>query len=249
MMQRMSAIAVALIVGLSAFAARADDYVVVESSAPGIKVGTEMSASAGLTVPDKARVVLLRADGQMVTVNGPFKGVTVSTPSGASDSRLYVAITTLVRSGQQEDNVRVAAVRATDTGWRSTQAKTERDILAIDTIEGGDTCLSDPATAELVRSPSARGNVTILAMRSTGSVTVTWPADNHRMPWPKEVPLADGGSYVIEQEGRASAAITTVHVLPKEPGRSDLQRIAQLAEKGCTSQARLWLRMITESRK
>ena len=244
MMQRSFIFAMAAIAGLVASAARAEDYVVVESTAPAIKVGTEISAQAGLNVPDRARVVLLRADGQMVTVDGPFQGVPKSTPAGAADSRLFVAITTLVRSGQQQDNIQVAAVRATDAGWRATHAESERDILAIDTMEGGDTCLYDPAAAELIRSPANQSQTSVLALTSAGSVAVAWPLGASRVPWPKEVALEDGANYVIEQEGHAGASMTTVHVLRREPGQSELQRVAQLAEHGCTSQARLWLRMI-----
>ena len=245
-MTRIVALAVALITGLLASAAwAAEDYVVVESTASGVKVGTEVSARTGLVIPANARVVLLRADGQMVSINGPFQGVPMATPAGAADNRLFVAITTLVRSGAQEDNVRVAAVRAADPGWRAAHARTERDIMAIDVTEGGDSCIYDGGTAELIRNPSSQGRVAVLALTSAGSVPVSWPAGSVRAPWPKEVPLQDGGSYVIEEEGHSGAAITTLHMLRKDPAHSDLQRIAELADHGCTTQARLWLRMIT----
>jgi hypothetical protein len=69
------------------------------------------------------------------------------------------------------------------------------------------------------------------------------------MAWPKDVPLIDGGSYLIQEDGHSGAAITTVHLLMAQPGRSELQRIAELAESGCTSQARLWLRMLTADKR
>jgi hypothetical protein len=243
MMQRIPALAVVLIAGLFAFAARAEDYVVIESSAPAIKVGTELSATNDLDVPASARVVLLRADGKIVTVNGPAQGIPAATPAGAADNMAFVAIRSLVRLPTQ--GAQVGAVRAADPDWRTAQSKTVRDILAIDTTEGGDTCLYDLAAAELIRNPAGKGTVTILSTAGAASATLVWPAGDARMPWPKDVPLADGASYLIQEDGHSGAAMTTVHVLSGGQARADMQRIAQLAEHGCTSQARLWLRMIT----
>src|SRR5271156_6541226 len=94
-----------LMLGLTAAGiatAQAEDFVVVESSAPALAAGAAIASGSAVTVPDKARVVLLAASGQIVTLTGPFQGVPAAAAGGAGDSRLLTAVASLVHSNQQE---------------------------------------------------------------------------------------------------------------------------------------------------
>jgi hypothetical protein len=226
---------------------RAEDLVVVESSAPAIAAGATIASGSAIAIPDKARVVLLAATGQIVTLTGPFQGVPAAA-SGAADSRLLTAVASLVHSNQQESGS-VGAVRAADVQWRADTVKVPHDVFAIDVSNGGDSCLDDLGKAVLTRNPSdPAGTVTIHAMDGDATATVAWPAATARMPWPAALKLADGASYVIEPPGQGSAAIATVHLLPGAP-TSDIQKVTQLVEIGCTDQAKLLLGALVKASK
>ncbi|HUN50302.1 MAG TPA: hypothetical protein VMU42_04275 [Candidatus Sulfotelmatobacter sp.] len=235
------------LLALTAAPALAEDFVVVESSAPTIAAGAQIASGSAVTVPDKARVVLLAASGQIVTLNGPFQGVPAATGGAGGDSRLLTAVASLVHANTQESGS-VGAVRAADVQWRAATIKAPHDVFAIDASDGGDACLDDPEHAMLTRNPSdPAGSMTIHAMDGDATAKVEWPASTARMPWPKELKLADGATYVIEPPGQASAAMTTVHLLPAAPAQSDIERVKQLTDAGCTDQAKLLLGVIIKA--
>ena len=230
-------------------AAQAEDFVVVESSVPALAAGASVASGSALTIPDKGRVVLLAASGQIVTLTGPFQGVPAAAAGGAGDSRLLTAVASLVHANQQESGS-VGAVRAADVPWRADTIKAPHDVLAIDATDGGDACLDDLGNAILTRKPSAAaGSVTIHAMDGDATATVAWPAAAVRVPWPAALKLVDGASYVMEGAGQESAAIATIHLLPPGAPKSDIQRVTQLAEIGCTDQAKLLLGAIVKAAK
>jgi hypothetical protein len=212
-------------------------------------VGSVVASSASLSVPDKAKVVMAAESGQIVTVNGPFQGPPQVKEGGAGGSRIVAAISSLVRENVR-DSSSVGAVRAADVDWRSETAKTARDALAIDVSEGGDACVYDPAAAELARNPSApAAAVSILSVDGGDTVTLAWPKGALRQPWPKEMPLNDGASYMIDQGGQSEAAMTTVHVLQAGAAASDIEKVAQLADSGCTQQAKVLLTVMAKAAK
>jgi hypothetical protein len=235
-----------VVLGLAAVAARAETFVVVESSAADVKVGAELADGAAITVPEQARVVLVSSSGQIVALSGPFQGVPKPDSSGKPQNRVFDAIASLVA----KSGTTVGVSRATAPGWRADAAKVPDDVFAIDASDGGDTCLYDLSNARVTRDPSAGpGDTTITAMESAATATVAWTHGTTYAPWPKEVPLADEGSYVIEHAGRDAAAVATVHLLHADPTMTGLQRVAQIKESGCDAQARLLLAIIARTSK
>jgi hypothetical protein len=235
----------AMMVGIASVAA--EDFVVIESTgAPKIAEGSMLSGGQTVTVPEKGRVVLAGDSGRMVTLAGPFSGP-VAQPGPAGDGRVLTALASLVRK-KETDQSAVGAVRNADVTWRKETATSLADVVAIDTGDGGDTCLYDPTKAELLRAPTdAAPRVNILNATSGAGAMVEWGAAR-RAPWPKALPIEDGESYVFEQPGKATAAVVTVHVLPNQAA-SDIGRVAQLADAGCDGQARLLLAVIAKPAK
>src|SRR5690349_2235088 len=231
---------------LAAGTAGAETFVVVESSATDVKVGAELADGASITVPDGERVVLVGSSGQVVALAGPFQGMPKSSGSGTPQNRVLDAVASLVATS----GTTVGVSRATGSGWRAGATKTADDVFAIDAGDGGDTCLYDLSTARVTRDPSAgRGDTTITAMEGSAKAVVAWTGPAAYAPWPKEVPLADQASYLIEQAGRDAAAVATVHLLREEPAMTGIQRVVQLKESGCDAQARLLLAIVArESR-
>jgi hypothetical protein len=226
---------------LVAAAAGAETFVVVESSAADVKVGAEIADGASITVPDGARVVLVGSSGQVVAFAGPFQGLPKSSGSGAPQNRVLDAVASLVATS----GTTVGVSRAAGSTWRSGATKTADDVFAVDAGEGGDTCLYDSSTARVIRDPSAgSGEATITAMEGSAKAAVAWSGSMAYAPWPKEIPLADQASYLIEQAGRDAAAVATLHLLQDDPAMTGIQRVVQLKESGCDAQARLLLAIV-----
>src|SRR5438477_580904 len=118
---------------LVAAAAGAETLVVVESSATDVKVGAELADGATITVPEGARVVLVGASGQVVTLTGPFQGAPKTSGSGEQQSRVLAAVASLVATS----GTTVGVSRATGSGWRTGAAKPAADVLAIGASRAG----------------------------------------------------------------------------------------------------------------
>lgn len=236
------------LLALGTAAAAAQELVIIESTVPGLAAGAQLAAGKAVTVPDKAKLVVLAASGQMLTLTGPYQGVPGAGASGG-DSRVMTAIASLVRSGQRESGS-VGAVRVADVPWRRETARSLDDVLALDATGGGDTCLFDPAKAQIVRKPqTVVGAVTVHAMDSGQSAAVAFPPGAVRVPWPATLPIEDGDNFVFEEVGQPTAATVTVRLLPGDKAGNDLERVAMLAEAGCEDQARLLLGLMATAAK
>ena len=227
-------------------AARAEDYVVVESSAADIKTGTTIGAGATLTIPDKARVVLMSGSGKTVALTGPFKGAPPA-DAGAGNSAALKAVVAMLGSDDQRQVP--GAVRAADVAWRADITKSLTDVVAIDATDGGDVCLYDAATAQVTHNPAKAGAMIIHSTDGDAAATVTWPAQTAVLPWPKALKLTDGSTFLIEQPDQSDAAMATIHLLPADKAKTDIERVAQMAEAGCKDQAHLLLAVIAKTAK
>lgn len=241
-------LAAVLVLCLSALAARAGDLVVIESSLPALPAGATVSSDASVEVPAGGRVVLAAPTGQVVTLTGPFKGAPPAAggPAGASGD-MVKTLSTLF--GHADQRTALGAVRATDASWRQDSTKTVADVLAIDSTDGGDACIYDPARATVLHNPSRSGEMSIEPMNGGDKVKLLWPKDTLQLPWPASLPIADGDGFVFEQFGDNAAAIVTVHVLKAADAASDLDRAAQMADAGCRDQARLLVALVARSAK
>ena len=241
-------LAAVLVLCLSAVAASAEDLVVIESSVPALAAGATVSADASVEVPAGGRVVLASPSGQVVTLTGPFKGVPPAAGgTGAPQGNMVKTLSTLF--GHADQRTALGVVRATDANWRQDSTKTVADVLAIDSTDGGDACIFDPAHAAILHNPSHHGEMSIEPMNGGDKVKIVWPKDTLQLPWPPTLPIADGDGFVFEQFGENAAAIVTVHVLKAKDSASDLDRAAQMADAGCRDQARLLVALVARSAK
>jgi len=139
---------------LVAAAAGAETLVVVESSATDVKVGAELADGATITVPDGARVVLVGASGQVVTLTGPFQGAPKTSGSGEPQSRVLDAVASLVAtSGTTVGVSRAVRTRRSDGGTSPSAANTIRRGATLGT--SGPRTVSEGSSARAVTPPTA----------------------------------------------------------------------------------------------
>ena len=223
-------------------AARAADFVVIESSVAALQPGARISSGAKLSVPALGRVVLMSADGSVVPFNGPFDGAVPAGKGGAGDSQVLALLPAIFNPAVRTE---AGAVRAAGVGWRKETVKSVADVLTVNASDGGDTCLAGTAGVEVMHDPTHSGGMTVHAADGDAAAKLEWRPRMVRQPWPAALPLADGKTYMFEQQGLPSMALATIHILPA--AKSDAERVTQLAKAGCTDQARLLLAVLAKN--
>jgi hypothetical protein len=228
-------------------AARAQEYVVIESSVAALASGTKISSGTALDIPAQGRVVLLASNGQVQAVQGPYQGPPPAAPGsgggGASGMINVVAALATASNARQE----VGVARAID--WRADALKSPDDALAIDVSDGGDICVFDPAHASVIHDPSAAGTMDVQSMGDGSQATLTWPKGTLQQPWPVALKMNDGDMFSFAQKGADQAAMATIHVLTAPPGATDVEHAVLMAQAGCQDQAKRLLAIVAKTAK
>lgn len=228
-------------VALTAFAglARAEPLVVIESTLPSLAPGATVDGAAALNLPERSRVVLVSETGKTVALNGPWQGKPGAGGTGGGDPRLVTALASLVRTAQ-EDSHSVGAIRAAGI-------KTRADALMINLSESGDYCIADPKAVDVTRYGSETGaSVTLNAVKGDHRASLSWPAGRDRTAWPADLPLEDGATYLVEQDGKDSRTMLVVHTIVDDMP-TDAHRAVFMMEKDCLEQAKMLLALLRKA--
>lgn len=234
------AFAVAVFI-LWADAVLAEELVIVDSTLPILTPGSVLDGSKPLALPERSRVVLVSESGRTIALNGPWRGKPAEAVGGAGDGngRLVTALASLVRTSQ-EDAHSIGAIRAAGV-------KTRADALMINLSESGDYCIADTRIVEITRYASETGaRVTLNLVKSDLTATLSWPAGRDRSPWPGDLPIKDGGTYLVEQDGKDSRTMIVLHTIVDD-APTDAHRAVFMAEKGCSEQARMLLALLRKA--
>ena len=238
----------ALIPGsLLAYAAYAQEFVVIDSTVAALASGTKLEAGSRLDIPAQGRVVLLGANGKVEALQGPYQGpppAAAAADSGTASGMINVVAALATASNARQE---VGVARAID--WRADALKTPGDALAVDASDGGDVCVFDPGHAQVVHDPNMAGTMTVQSMGDGSQAALTWSKGTVQQPWPSSLSMKDGDMFSFEQPGVDQAAMATIHVLPAAPGASDVERAVLMAQAGCQDQAKRLLAVVARSAK
>jgi hypothetical protein len=105
------------------------------------------------------------------------------------------------------------------------------------TLDGdGTQCVSPDHPVEFWRAPPARRSVLLLTRVANNERAETdWPSGTATLPWPAEVGLADGESYIAAVQGAMMKARILIRVVAF--GTPSLEAAQRLSDAGCTRQA------------
>lgn len=238
----MTRLSLAVAIFLTLFGvARAEELVVIESTLPNLAPGSIVDGTKPLTLPEKSRVVLVSESGKNIALQGPWQGKPNTGSAVAADGtpRLLTGLASLVRLSAEDANS-VGAIRAASI-------KTRADALMINLSESGDYCIADLNSVDMTRyiSESSR-RVTLNAVRGDVTTTLTWPAGRDRTTWPRDLPIEDGATYLVEQEGKDTRTMLVLHAIVDDTP-TDAHRAVFMAERGCTEQARMLLALLRKA--
>lgn len=205
---------------LSVADARAEQAVVLASSAPGFGRGQIVDGTR-VEIADGASVVFVLKNGRTVTVKGPHAGPLPAATGGGSAglSRL------LGRSGQDMADL---------GGARSLRPSDPATV--VDTNVDDRWCRTANETPRLA-APAAGPVSAVLVDKATGRRTaVSWPGNGASVVWPAPLPQAERAEFAIEGvPGKPAKSFTIVTVQPEAAGRPSLA--VAMAMAGCAKQA------------
>ncbi|MFQ5939386.1 MAG: hypothetical protein ACE5KL_04855 [Alphaproteobacteria bacterium] len=210
--------------------ALAAQFFVAASTAPGLTRGAIIDGDKPLSLPEGARVTLIAPDGKTVTLDGPFHGPPGG-GAGTDDGELFAALSDLVSS----QNASIASLG----GTRGSPESVPEDPFTVALGASGSHCVPASQPMRLWR-PDTKGSSLLTIRPGSGSVPALvetlWPEGTAMMPWPKDLALEAGATYLIYLVGGASLTEVVLHRVPADLP-SEAHRIAWMAEHGCTRQA------------
>ena len=110
------------------------------------------------------------------------------------------------------------------------------DVWEYDASKEGRVCALSGAPLTLWR-PQGRGEDRVTISRLNGaSETLTWPAGQFVLTWPRAMTLNDGTSYTLASGGGAPPVRLTVSLLPASAAQDPDTLGTALMERGCTRQ-------------
>ena len=203
-------------------------FVVISSTADGLKKGDRIAPSQAISVPTGTRVVLMDGAGKVMTVRGPFNGAPGAGESSGVIGRLSEAL-----SQSSDAPRRVGAFRGVGKGIGISGACMV-DPWAIDTAQSGNWCVAAERGVTLTGGPGSLDSVTVEMLPSGPKSDVPWTKAQTSVQWPASVPVKNGATYQIRY-GVTTTSVT-LHILERKTA-SPGQVALWMAEKGCAQQA------------
>lgn len=231
--QRRCRILVVIFMALTAWSSlcTAGELVVIASTDPALKPGSKVDASHEIRVAADAEVTLIASNGQSMRLSGPFEGV-LESPSGPSDPGLVDSLSRLIAV----ENSPSATLAVFRSGPQKLSAG-RPDIWGLHIARAGRYCVRDDRPI-MLWWPQSRAGARITITRvddDAQSVSLRWPAKGKSRPWPPELPLTDGASFLARFTSRSPGIRLDVVVMPSLA--TDAHRTAWMADHGCTFQA------------
>lgn len=217
--------------------ARAEDAVLLSSTAPGYAAGMVVLETDRLSVPEGASLTLLFQSGEVLRLGGPFNG-TIQPPASAGATTSVARLADLFKAQGTDASV-IGGTRSV----RNRGREADPDDVLVDPRRSGTYCIGPSTSVWIARPDQERPAV---ALRRKGSSrTLAWPADATRVEWPGDVPLDDGSQFELETGGQSRATVTFRTMPPDSAGGSS--RLASGIMLGCQDQFEPELRKLALS--
>ena len=210
------------------FSARADGAVVIAVTNGGdaIVEGTET-----FSVPEGAVVTLIREDGQIVQIQGPFSGVVESGDKGTDEDTDWNALTIFL-TGPRDSVPALGAARVADK-W--SDLPDQPDVWQVSIDSSGPRCVR-PGPVELWRRDAERDARVSIRTEAGRLGDLSWPQAEHGLKLPADFSVVDGRMAVSLDD---TVRTLTVAVLPDDLVGAPTGRVLTwLIDQQCSRQAR-----------
>jgi hypothetical protein len=211
---------------LATATAAAADILVVRSSGPSAK-----SYPPGRRLPESARLVL-RAGDQLIVLDG--RGTRVIRGPGAFTAGAPAAGRVASAAPAVDRRARIGAVRGLETGTLRPPS-----IWHVDVSRSSNVCVADPARVTLWRADPGKAAALTIAGPAGRTRQVDWPLGSSTLPWPSDLPVADGAEYRLSGGDSAPSTIRFRNMGARPAGLEDMAQT--LIRNQCDAQLDLFV--------
>lgn len=220
---------------------------VMDSNSGDYYVAQTIEADDTIMLEEGEVIVILTDENQELRVEGPVE-TTLATVVGQAGSDSEVepepvsALDVLARiaGAPRTETDQLAALRGSGADQDIVDSRPSA-WLAHSEITG-DQCVIRGANPNLWReSAGSAASVEIESVGSGRTVRASWPNAGQSATWPAQLPVEDGGIYLIREPGAFRSTAIRLHVLNPAIAEETRGSIIWMATKGCMAQARLLL--------
>jgi hypothetical protein len=232
-----------LVALLVALPARADLHV-IESTAPTIAAGRQLSDHDTITLPAGTHVRVVLPSGKTQTVKGPFTGKVADLSKGQPRNEGVLAwLKGLLDTGGATETT-AGATRS--IGREMPRARIGFSWSAVPVTIDGSVCVAKGTALQLVRAPSASPErVAVIDTTSGQRGEAQWQAGSDAAAWPANLAPHPDATYLVVVGDRPPRKIV-LRELATLPADEDV--LTELHKLGCKPQFEAWVREKTAKR-
>lgn len=203
------------------------DILVVRSSGPSAK-----SFAPGKRLPETARISLKAGD-QLIVLDG--RGTRVIRGPGSFTAGAPAVGRVASSAPASQRRARIGAVRGLETGELRPPS-----IWHVDVAKSSNFCVADPSKVTLWRANSEEPLNLSIGGSGGRLKRLNWQPGSSTMPWPSDLPVAEGAEYRLSWTGGAAPTTLRFRSVPAKP--AGLEDMAQtLIRNRCEAQLDLFI--------
>ena len=212
---------------------QAETLIVMEARGVNLKAGAQIDGAQVLTLKEGERLTLIRSDGTVLTLRGPFSKTPAPPTAVASDPKQALAALVNTRAARTSS---VGVIRAGE------EVMPLPEPWLVDLSRSGMRCMIEDQTVTFWRpDASQEARLTLVPSDRSYKADFVWPRGAARLPASKLEFKNEFNFFTIQQADQEFAL--QLMKIPKAIAEGNrVILIAWLLEKGCTQQADALLR-------
>jgi hypothetical protein len=214
---------------------QAETLIVMEARGVSLKAGAQIDGDQVLTLKEGERLTLIRSDGTVLTLRGPFSKTPAPPTAVASDPKQALAALVNTRAARTSS---VGVIRAGE------EVMPLPEPWLVDLSRSGMRCMIEDQTVTFWRpDASQEDRLTLVPSDRSYKADFVWPRGAARLPASKLEFKNEFNFFTIQQADQEFAL--QLMKIPKAIAEGNrVILIAWLLEKGCTQQADALLRQV-----
>jgi len=214
---------------------QAETLIVMEARGVSLKAGAQIDGDQVLTLKEGERLTLIRSDGTVLTLRGPFSKTPAPPTAVASDPKQALAALVNTRAARTSS---VGVIRAGE------EVMPLPEPWLVDLSRSGMRCMIEDQTVTFWRpDASQEARLTLVPSDRSYKADFVWPRGAARLPASKLEFKNEFNFFTIQQADQEFAL--QLMKIPKAIAEGNrVILIAWLLEKGCTQQADALLRQV-----
>jgi hypothetical protein len=214
---------------------QAETLIVMDARGVGLKAGAQIDGDQVLTLKEGERLTLIRSDGTVLTLRGPFSKTPAPPTAVATDSKQALAALMNTRAARTSS---VGVIRAGE------EVMPVPEPWLIDLSRSGMRCMIEDQIITFWRpEANQEARFTLVPADRSYKAEFVWPRGTARLPASK-LEFRNEVNFFTIQQAEQEFALQLMKIPKAIAEGNRVILIAWLLEKGCTQQADALLRQL-----